>query len=107
MNLLKNRPYFLFWISIPFVWVIGNLEVGDSALDINVHDTYFVIANEHLVILISIYFGLVGLVYWIFNKLERRLSKWLNLIHTLITVGGMVIIFPLTYFFSRFNYVFL
>ncbi|WP_066219740.1 cbb3-type cytochrome c oxidase subunit I [Formosa haliotis] len=75
--------------------LIGILS-GDAALDINIHDTYYVIAHFHLAILISILFGIIGIGYWIMQKADRKLSKWLNWIHIGLTFGGIILILILS-----------
>lgn len=65
---------------------------GDAELDINVHDTYYVIAYVHLIKLISVLFGIIGLGYWIMQKTNKKLSKWMNLTHIGLTFGGSLII---------------
>ena len=77
---------------------IGILS-GDAVLDINVRDTYYVIAYLHLAILISILFGIIGLGYWIMQKVDRKLSKWLNWTHIGLTFGGSITVWILTKFY--------
>lgn len=78
--------------------MIGMLR-GDEVLDLNVHDTYFVIAHLHLTILISILFGIIGMGYWIMLKADIRLSKWLNRAHIGLTFGGTLAVWILTKFY--------
>lgn len=69
---------------------------GDAILDINVHDTYYVIAYFHLAILISILFGIIGLGYWIMQKAGKKLSKGLNWTHIGLTFGETLMVWILT-----------
>jgi len=64
--------------------------------DLNVHDTYFIIAKFHIAILTSILFGTIGLGYWIMAKLDRKTSKWMSIIHTSLTIGGLFLIWTLS-----------
>ncbi|WP_299523685.1 cbb3-type cytochrome c oxidase subunit I [Winogradskyella sp.] len=98
MNKLIEKPHLIFLLVIPIIMLIGILS-GDSVLDINVHDTYFVIAYLHLAILISILFGIIGIGYWIMKKANRKLSKWLNWTHIGLTFGGTLVVWILTNFY--------
>ena len=98
MKSLINKPYLIFLIAIPIIMLIGILS-GDAILDINVHDTYYVIAYLHLAIMISILFGIIGIGYWIMQKAGRKLSKWLNWTHVGLTFGGILIVWILTKFY--------
>ncbi|WMI68261.1 hypothetical protein [Mangrovimonas sp. YM274] len=91
MNKLIEKPHLIFFLAIPIIMLIGMLS-GDAVLDINVHDTYYVIAYLYLSILISILFGIIGTGYWIMLKANRKLSKWLNLIHITLSIGGLILI---------------
>jgi heme/copper-type cytochrome/quinol oxidase subunit 1 len=95
MKVLTDKPHLIFFITIPIIMLIGILS-GDSVLDINVHDTYYVITHFHLAILISILFGIIGVGYWIIKKAYGKLSKWLNWIHIGLTFGGIIFIFTLS-----------
>lgn len=71
--------------------MIGILS-GDSTLYFNVHDTYLVILYFHLTILTSIFFGIIGFGYWIMQKANRKLSKWMCWTHIGLTFGGTWVI---------------
>jgi len=66
-------------------------------LDINVHDTYFVIAHFHLVMGISALYGLfAGVYHWFPKMFGRMMNKNLGYVHFWITaVGAYGIFFPM------------
>lgn len=97
MKKLTQKPHFVLWTLIPVILLIGFLK-PDKALDINIHDTYFVIAIMHLALLISIIFGILGFGYWVVIRLNRRLVNWLTVIHLIITVIGFCLIILIPYF---------
>ena len=101
IDLFKNAHFF-FWGSIPIVFLLGwiqTVELSDSGLDINIHDTYFVIAQFDLSVMIAVCLFILGLVYFTFKKLRIELKKWLNLVHTVITLlGTFYIAYPFDIF---------
>ena len=100
MKFLINKPHLIFLLSIPIIILFGILNRNEM-LDINVHDTYFVFSQIDLTILISILFGIIGIGYWMMLKANRKLSKWLNLIHITLTFGGILLIWILAQLFRE------
>lgn len=98
MNKLIEKPHLIFLPAIPLIMLIGILS-GDAIININVHDTYYLIAYLHISILTSILFGIIGIGYWIMQKADRKLSKWLNFTHIGLTFRGSLIIWILTKFY--------
>ncbi|SMC71420.1 hypothetical protein [Cellulophaga tyrosinoxydans] len=94
-----EKPHLIFLLAIPLLILIGILS-GDATFNINIHNTYYVIAYLVLAILISIIFGIIGIGYWIMQKANRKLSKWLNWFHIGLTFGGALIVWILTKFYK-------
>ncbi len=97
---LQLNPAMLFSIGLVSTFISGGLTgiiLGDSALDINVHDTYFVVAHFHLVMGISALYGLfAGVYHWFPRMFGRMMNKNLGYIHFWVTViGAYGIFFPM------------
>ena len=98
---LQMNPGMLFSIGLVSTFITGGLTgiiLGDSALDINVHDTYFVVAHFHLVMGISALYGLFAGVYHWFPKMfeGRMMNKNLGYVHFWITaIGAYGVFFPM------------
>ncbi|MEX0995446.1 MAG: cbb3-type cytochrome c oxidase subunit I [Flavobacteriaceae bacterium] len=97
---LQFNPAMLFSIGLVSTFISGGLTgiiLGDSALDINVHDTYFVVAHFHLVMGISALYGLfAGVYHWFPRMFGRMMNKNLGYIHFWVTViGAYGIFFPM------------
>ncbi|WP_034259631.1 cytochrome c oxidase subunit I [Altibacter lentus] len=98
---LQMNTGMLFSIGFVSTFITGGLTgiiLGDSALDINVHDTYFVVAHFHLVMGISALYGLFAGVYHWFPKMfeGRMLNKKLGYVHFWVTViGAYGVFFPM------------
>jgi cytochrome c oxidase subunit I len=97
---LQLNPAMLFSIGMVSTFITGGLTgiiLGDSTLDINVHDTYFVIAHFHLVMGISALYGMfAGIYHWFPKMFGRMLNKNLGYIHFWITaVCAYGVFFPM------------
>jgi len=97
---LQMNPAMLFSIGFVSTFITGGLTgiiLGDSTLDINVHDTYFVVAHFHLVMGISALYGLLaGVYHWFPKMFGRMMNKNLGYIHFWVTaIGAYGVFFPM------------
>ena len=97
---LQMNPAMLFSIGFVSTFITGGLTgiiLGDSALDINVHDTYFVVAHFHLVMGISALYGMfAGIYHWFPRMFGKMLNKNLGYIHFWVTaVCAYGVFFPM------------
>ncbi|WP_223033077.1 hypothetical protein [Hanstruepera marina] len=96
---LFRKPHLYFWISIPILLLYGFLN-GHGTLSVNYYDTYFIIENAYLVVILAIAFSIIGFWYWLMRKLNRKLIMWMTIIHVIITIDGIIIAFLLELFFK-------
>ncbi|SFB13678.1 cytochrome c oxidase subunit 1 [Flavobacterium swingsii] len=86
---LQLNPAMLFSIGLVSTFISGGITgivLGDSTLDINVHDTYFVVAHFHLVMGISALYGFfAGVYHWFPKMFGRMMNKNLGYIHFWVT----------------------
>ena len=97
---LQLNPAMLFSIGLVSTFITGGLTgiiLGDSTLDINVHDTYFVVAHFHLVMGISALYGMfAGIYHWFPKMYGRMLNKNLGYVHFWVTaVCAYGVFFPM------------
>lgn len=95
-------PAMLFSIALVSFFISGGLTgiiLGNSALDIQLHDTYFVVAHFHLVMGSASFFGLLaGIYHWFPKMFGRMMDEKLGYIHFWMTfVGVYLVFFPLHY----------
>lgn len=95
-------PGMLFSIGMVSFFISGGLTgifLGNSALDINLHDTYFVVAHFHLVMGSASFFAmLAGVYHWFPKMFGRMMDTRLGTIHFWLTfVGVYLVFFPLHY----------
>jgi len=97
---LQMNTALLFSIGFVSTFITGGLTgiiLGDSALDINVHDTYFVIAHFHLVMGVSAIFGMfAGVYHWFPKMYGRMMNKDLGYLHFWLTsIAAYGVFFPM------------
>src|SRR5689334_15340965 len=86
-------PAILFAIGLVSFFISGGLTgiiLGDSALDINLHDTYFIVAHFHIVMGSSAIFGMfAGIYHWFPRMYGRMMDKRLGYLHFWLTIVGV------------------
>jgi len=99
---LRFTPAMLFSIGLVSFFISGGLTgifLGNSAIDIQLHDTYFVVAHFHLVMGAASFFGMMaGVYHWFPKMFGRMLDEKLGYIHFWLTfVGVYLVFFPMHY----------
>ena len=95
-------PAMLFSIGLVSFFISGGLTgiiLGNSAADIQLHDTYFVVAHFHIVMGSASFFGmLAGVYHWFPKMFGRMLDARLGYIHFWMSfIGIYLVFFPLHY----------
>jgi cytochrome c oxidase subunit 1 len=99
---IRFTPAMLFAIGFVSLFISGGLTgiwLGNSSLDMHLHDTYFVIAHFHLVMGVASMFGMfAGIYHWYPKMYGRHMNNTLAYIHFWITITGAYCIFwPMHY----------
>ena len=97
---IRFTPAMLFAIGFVSTFITGGLTgiiLGDSALDINVHDTYFVVGHFHIVMGLSAIYGmLAGVYHWFPKMYGRMMNKKLGYFHFWVTfISAYGVFFPM------------
>ncbi len=97
---IRLTPAMLFAIGLVSFFISGGLTgiiLGDSALDINLHDTYFVVAHFHIVMGASAIFGmLAGVYHWFPRMFGRMMNKKMGYAHFWLTLTSVYgVFFPM------------
>jgi cytochrome c oxidase subunit 1 len=95
-------PAMLFSIGFVSLFISGGLTgvfLGNSSLDLHLHDTYFVVAHFHIVMGVASMFGMfAGVYHWYPKMYGRHLNNTLAYIHFWVTIIGAYLIFwPMHY----------
>jgi cytochrome c oxidase subunit 1 len=99
---IRFTPAMLFAIGFVSTFISGGLTgifLGNSTLDIQLHDTMFVVAHFHIVMGVSGILGMfAGIYHWFPKMYGRYMNPTLGYIHFWVTFAGAYLIFwPMHY----------
>jgi cytochrome c oxidase subunit I len=99
---IRFTPAMLFAIGFVSVFISGGLTgiwLGNSTIDLHVHDTYFIVAHFHLVMGVAAMLGMfAGIYHWFPKMYGRFMNTTLAYIHFWLTIAGAYCIFwPMHY----------
>jgi heme/copper-type cytochrome/quinol oxidase subunit 1 len=91
LNILKQKPYHILLIIAAIITLLSIAVINPSAaIDIHTHDSYFIIAIQHIFWLVA----LVAICFWIMYFIFRKLifSNNLTWIHVVVTSIALLIL---------------
>ncbi|MBP3943127.1 cbb3-type cytochrome c oxidase subunit I [Sphingobacteriaceae bacterium WQ 2009] len=97
---IRFTPAMMFAIGLVSFFISGGLTglfLGNATLDINLHDTYFVVAHFHLVMGSASIFGMLcGVYHWYPKMFGRMMNAKLGYLHFWLTfLGAYLVFFPM------------
>ncbi|HNP19661.1 MAG TPA: cbb3-type cytochrome c oxidase subunit I [Fulvivirga sp.] len=99
---IRFTPAMLFSMGLVSFFISGGITgifLGSAAIDIQLHDTYFVVAHFHLVMGSASFFGMVaGVYHWYPKMFGRMMDAKLGYIHFWLSfIGIYLVFFPMHY----------
>jgi len=97
-------------LTVPMLFAIGfvsffisggltGLYLGNAPIDIQMHDTYFVVAHFHIVMGVAAFFGMfAGVYHWFPKMFGRYMNQTLGKIHFWLTlIAAYMVFWPMHY----------
>lgn len=99
---IRFTPAMMFAIGLVSFFISGGMTgiyLGNAVLDINLHDTYFVVGHFHLVMGSAAVFGmLAGVYHWFPKMFGRMMNEKLGYLHFWVTFACAYLVFFPMYF---------
>jgi cytochrome c oxidase subunit 1 len=97
---IRFTPAMMFAIGLVSFFITGGLTgiyLGNAALDIQMHDSYFVVAHFHLVMGSAAIFGMfAGIYHWFPKMFGKMMNKTLGNLHFWLTfISAYLVFFPM------------
>jgi len=91
MEFIISKSYVAFLIIIPIILVLSLLK-PDETFDVNIVDTYYVIKNSHLGILLSIIYFILATIHFVSKIYDLKLENWIILSHAFLSIFGLILV---------------
>ena len=92
IGFILAREYILLWLAALAVLVFGYAQGQDRVLQLSLYDVHFSIDSFHFNVVISIYFTLLALCYWLAFVNKIKLYEWMSVLHVIVTIFGLVLL---------------
>lgn len=89
MNKIFKTPHLFFFGLVP-VFILISFFRSESNFDLNIYDTYVVIAISHLCYLSAGFFGLIGINYYVLHWAKKTHKQALTSMHITLQIASLL-----------------
>lgn len=88
---MKFKAY-LFCVVVTIVFIVLYFFINTEAkFVLNIYDTYYVAAINHIVLLLFYLFGILSIIYFLFDFIKINLSKvniWIHILGSILSIAS-------------------
>lgn len=97
---IKTPPcWILIYLIVLIISTTGSWNT--TAIDIQMHNTYYVMSYGSVVTVISVFLVLVAIVYAVFRLIKRPLNLLLAIIHLVLTLFSLTMVLFIGFYFEK------
>lgn len=88
---MKFKPYLLCVAITIFFIVLFFFINTDTKFVLNIYDTYYVAAINHIVLLLFYFFGIISIIYFLFDFIKVDLPKvniWIHILGSILSIAS-------------------
>ena len=98
VTFLSRQPHLMFWLSIPFVLIIGYSSAPQ--FNLNLKDSTIVLSSKEIAYIISLIYLIYGFIYASMIRSGKRLITTFTMIHLFCSLD-LAVIFWIIYLLYR------
>jgi hypothetical protein len=103
---MKNvYPYIYFWLTALSIILISEVSIKNisDVIDINIHDTYYIISRRDIGFVFSFLYILAGFIYWLFQRIHIKLNVNLIGFHTFVSIATVIVYYVFLIYYTYFK----
>jgi|GEM_PF-2950586 len=89
---MKKFKAYYFCVAITIVFIVLFFLINtDAKFVLNIHDTYYVAAVNHIVLLLFYLFGIISIIYFLLDFIKVDLSKvniWIHVLGSMLSIAS-------------------
>lgn len=89
---MKKFKAYYFCVVVTIVFIVLYFFINTEAkFVLNIHDTYYVAAINHIVLLLFYLFGILSIIYFLFDFIKINLSKvsiWIHILGSILSIAS-------------------
>jgi hypothetical protein len=94
MNNILNKTHAYFFVFSLIILLVA-FRNPKQTFDINIHDTYYIIQNLQIGVLLFLAYCILGIIHLYIDQRGIPIKNWILYAHTFLSIGAMILVWIL------------